>query len=151
MTRAAFQLKRSAIGQHTTFIHHQHPTAQRSDLLQDMRGNDHDFVTSQALDLLTHAVFLIRIKTIRRFIEDQYFRVMHNRLRQTNTALKALGKGVDRLASYLHQLKLLKHGCDPRLLFAPAVAAHFGYKAQKLDNGHLVIAGGCFCNVTDHY
>jgi hypothetical protein len=60
-------------------------------------GHDDQLVFAKVVDQAPYLVLLIRIESVRRFIEDQDLRVVNQRLRQADAAAKALGQRLDDL------------------------------------------------------
>jgi hypothetical protein len=94
-------------------------------------------------------VFLIRIETIGRLIEDQHRRIVDQRLGEADPALEAFRERLDRPVGHVPELDHLDHTIDRVAPFRLAEPAHVGDEGQQAAAGHVAIERRTFRQIAD--
>ena len=114
-----------------------------------MRRKNHHLVFTEALDQAAHFVFLIRVQTIGRLVEDQHVRVMDQRLREAGAVFVAFRQRVDRLIQHAFEETQLDRTMHRALAGVALQAAQFGAEIEKAVDGHVGITRRVFRQVAD--
>lgn len=138
-------------------IHHDPPLRDDDDtgtdrlhLFKDVgRENDRLF-GRHVFDERADLILLIRIETVRRFIEHQHGRIVQQRLREPHPLFVSLREGLDCLLSHRIEVGKPDGAIDlARACFRAAEAAGFGDEAKKLIHRHFTVGRGAFRQVAD--
>ena len=107
--RPILQVVHRVGGHQLAFVDDDHLLAGLLDLGQDVRAQDDGVVARQAADQITRFVDLLGIQAGRRFVENQDFRVVDDRLRQPNALPVAFGKLAEQLVRNVGDGAALAH------------------------------------------
>ena len=141
---AVLQIFRRVRGEDFAVEHDEHPAAHHFRLRQDVRRNQHRVRAREAFDQLPHRPDLARVEADGRFVQNDQFRLMHQRVRQTDALPVAFRKLADDAAAHVRQAALLHHRRDalagtppaealePRAEFQVFPHAHFGVQRVVL-------------------
>ena len=113
-----------------------------------MGRNDNGLVFGHFIDQGTHFVFLIRIETIGRFVQNQYRRVMQNGLSQTHPAFIPLGQGFNRLIHHVENASSFRCRLNRTMLVGAAQTTDISDEFQETVRRHVSIGRCAFRQVT---
>ena len=94
-TRQTVELLDRPVKSHLSLLDHIDVLAQRPNLLQNVRGKDHRMLLCNQANQGTDVRHLIRVQSVRRFIENHDIRLMDNRLGNSHPLLVTAGKIAD--------------------------------------------------------
>src|SRR6185312_5239867 len=114
------------------------------DFFQDVRRDDDDLVARHLVDELAHLVLLVGIESVGGLVQDKYRRIVHDRLRQADTAAKALRQRVDGLLEHSLQLQTRDHVVQARGAPRAFQPAQVGDEVQKAAHRHLAVSRSAF-------
>ena len=107
------QVLRRVRRQDFAFEHDHHPVAGHLRLRQDVRRDQDRVARRQTLDQLAHRADLVRVQADGRLVQDDQFRLVHQRIRQADPLAVTLGKLADDPPADLGQAALLHHHVHP--------------------------------------
>ena len=122
-----------------SFVDHHHAIGHRGDFLKNVSRKENRFFLTQSRHRLTHATNLIRIKSRSRFVENQNFRFVDQRLSHPNALTVTFGKFVDRLVDHATEGTDVDNFFDAIAFRFLVHAAGFGEEVQQAIRSHLWI------------